>query len=218
MIALAIGLIALAFGGYLHSNKADKAEVAPLAAGVLEAIKQAGEAKATAGTAVTTANGAKATADQAAADAKAAILAGSKCNVCESKHVARPAAPRHRHVPAVKLAPTPAAPATDCCVPQPKAQVLKEEKAKVCGIAIQKSVTDKTIIGRLQLDEDPANPGKIRLASVMSFEGVATKVSVSSMAHSPSKDCDVDQATVSQHWPAVVKKFDLPNDCVPVKA
>lgn len=109
----------------------------------------------------------------------------------------------------------------ECCTPLPKAVVIREEKAKVCGIAIQKSVSDATIVGRLQLDEDPANPGKIRVARVVSFEGVATKVAVSPYRHSKMSDgkgdCNVDQATIYQHWPEVIKKFDLPIECIPVK-
>lgn len=120
-------------------------------------------------------------------------------------------------VPAL-VAPPPkvAAPCPEC-IPKEKATVQREEKAKVCGIAIQKAVGDPTIIGRLQLDEDEAHPGLIRIASVLSFEGVATKVSVSPYPHSSNKDCDRDQATVYQHWPEVVRKFNLPVECIPVR-
>jgi hypothetical protein len=97
------------------------------------------------------------------------------------------------------------------------ATVVREEKAKVCGIAVQKSLQDKTVVARLQLDVDQAHPGKIQIAKVTSFEGVAEQVSVSPFATSAQRDCNVDQATVYQNWPAVIAKFSLPFDCIPKK-
>lgn len=148
---------------------------------------------------------------------------------CPSEHRTskKPKAPKPEVPAPVAKAKKPVAPVvaptagcSDCKPGTPTVQ--SEVKAKVCGVAIQKSVADKAIIGRLQLDEDTANPGKIRIASVLSFEGVATKVAVSQYPVSQKDangkaDCNVDQATIYQHWLEVVKKFDLPVDCVPVK-
>lgn len=112
---------------------------------------------------------------------------------------------------------TPASSCSGDCAPQPAATVQREEKAKVCGIAVQKSLSDKTIVARLQLDENPDHPGALRIASVSSFEGVPSMVSRSPWRHSATKDCNEDQATVYQHWPEVVKKFNLPLDCIPTR-
>lgn len=108
------------------------------------------------------------------------------------------------------------------CLPKPKATVQKEVAAKVCGIGVQKSISDSTIIARLQLDENPDHPGVLRIAVVSSFEGVASQVSRTSLpigkkGSNGKSDCNEDQAKVYQNWPAIITKFNLPLECVPVK-
>lgn len=108
------------------------------------------------------------------------------------------------------------------CLPKPKATVQKEVAAKVCGIGVQKSISDPTIIARLQLDENPDHPGVLRIAVVSSFEGVASQVSRTSLpigkkGSNGKSDCNEDQAKVYQNWPAIITKFNLPLECVPVK-
>jgi hypothetical protein len=105
-----------------------------------------------------------------------------------------------------------AQPACATCTPTLVAQVLSERTAKVCGIEIVASPTDRRVIGRLQLDDFG---GKIRIARVEQFEGTASQVSVSPLPHSLKKDCNEDHAAVYKHWQAVVKKFGFPDTCVP---
>lgn len=105
--------------------------------------------------------------------------------------------------------------ATPNCVPQIKATVHQERKARVCGIEFHRSLSDKTIIARLQLDASETHPGKMRIAKVEQFEGKALQVASVSLTH--STDCDVDQASVYQNLLAVMKKFNLPDDCIPVR-
>lgn len=125
--------------------------------------------------------------------------------------------PKVSVAPAVAIAPASSVVNNNCPAGGCVATVVREEKMKVCGIAVQKSLQDKTVVARLQLDVDQAHPGKIRIAKVTSFEGVAEQVSVSSFATSAQRDCNVDQATVYQNWPAVIAKFNLPFDCIPKK-
>lgn len=126
--------------------------------------------------------------------------------------------PKVSVAPAVAIAPASSSVVNNNCpVGGCAATVVREEKMKVCGIAVQKSLQDKTVVARLQLDVDQAHPGKIRIAKVTSFEGVAEQVSVSPFTTSVQRDCNVDQATVYQNWPAVIAKFNLPFDCIPKK-
>lgn len=160
------------------------------------------------------------TANKALAEAEAAkALAASKSACCsQQKHVsAKPVARREASRPAAGGAtPFASAPCVNCTQQQPTFLVEKEvdtsNTSKVCGIAVLSS-KGGSVIARLQLDEDPAHPGKIRIAKVSSFGGAAIQVSVSPLRHSLTKNCDEDQASVYKVWPQVVAKFGLPNDC-----
>ena len=105
----------------------------------------------------------------------------------------------------------------DCkpnCVPT--IGILKlapDRKARICGVEVLKSSADKTVVARLQLDEDPKHPGKIRIAKVLSFEGSATQVEVS--LYPKSKDCDADQSVIYRNWSNIVEKFKLDPNCIP---
>lgn len=108
------------------------------------------------------------------------------------------------------------------CVPKPKATVQKEVAAKVCGIGVQKSISDPTIIAHLQLDENPDHPGFVRIAVVSKWEGVSSQVSRSSLPIGKRDvngkgDCNENQAKIYQNWPDMITKFKLPLECVPVK-
>jgi hypothetical protein len=105
--------------------------------------------------------------------------------------------------------------ATSTCVQKPTFQKQSEAPAKVCAIAIQKSLTDKTIVGFLQLDKSTSQPGNLRIARVASLEGVALQVETTSLKH--GTDCDKDQAQVYQHLPAILQKFGFDQQCIPSK-
>ena len=218
----------------LTGTKANNSEVSAVKQLANTAQATANEAKADAKSAKEVANKAISEASEAKADAVSAMSTAKEAKtlaeICNCKRdcirKASPPKPKAKtpakpKPPAKPKAPPPKEKCADC-IPKEKAIFQREVPAKVCGIAIQKSVADRTIIGHLQLDEDPSNSGKIRIARVNSFEGVATKVSVSSYPHSKMADgkgdCNVDQAIVYQHWPQVIRKFELPLECVPVRS
>ena len=236
-IAAAAALIAIALIVWLVWLTAGKASVDKVDAvnqTALDANRTATEAKADARSAAQLAEQAdkhatqaQADASQAKADASSAVSTAndakaqaSKCaGTCPLKATATKKsvkqAPAHRSVAVEPKTPTVTGPCTNC-VPVPSFQVEREEStvktSKICGVAVLQK-TGGSIIARLQLDEDPGNPGKMRIASATSFGGATTKVSVSPWKHSANKDCDEDQAMVYAHWPEVVAKFGLPNDC-----
>ena len=223
VVGVVLSMMALAFVFALSLNKPGAGEVKVVANTANQALSiatsaqtSANQANAKADAAQKAADHAETTAGQALGKAQEAEALSQKCN-CQPhrpvvhKKVSKPKAP-----PPAKVLPPKAEPCKNC-VPEPKASISHEEKSKVCSIAVQKSLLDKTIVARLQLDENPSYPGSLRIASVASFEGVPSMVSRSPWQYSSTKNCNEDQATVYQHWPEVIRKFQLPLDCLPTR-
>lgn len=102
------------------------------------------------------------------------------------------------------------------CEPRIEFTVTKEENtSKTTGVCGTVAMKNGEVVGRLQYDEDPANPGRIRIAKMKAFGGEAVKVSVSPIPF--TQDCDTIQKAVYANWKKVIEKFNLPNDCIPVK-
>jgi hypothetical protein len=156
-----------------------------------------------------------------------------KCNACctvcgEKKHSHKPKTLKPLAPAAVNPVPpvVQAAPKVDCapdCVPHAVANTHREEvhPSGLCGIAVVqpdgKSIVAKFVIKDFQ--------GKIQITRVHDFvpdgqmkdflakTGGTLSPKLTSWA--ATGVCDSDQAVVKQNWEAVVKKFNLPNDCKP---
>ncbi len=95
---------------------------------------------------------------------------------------------------------------TQGCSYKPVAKFVSEEKADFCGIHTSDARVFK--IGR-----HPTN-GELVIADWTS--GVQGKVM--GLKQQATRDCDADQKAVeTTHWPAIVNRFGLPNDCTVAK-
>ncbi len=95
---------------------------------------------------------------------------------------------------------------TQGCSYKSVAKFISEEKADFCGI--------HTSDGRVfKLGRHPTN-GELTIADWTS----GTQGKVMGLKQQATRDCDVDQkAAETTHWPAIVNRFGLPNDCTVAK-